>query len=435
MPKDRRLKLSGNKRFLVYEDGEPFFWLGDTAWELFHRLNREDAELYLENRASKGFTVIQAVLLAELDGLRYPNAFGEVPLTDLDPQRPNEAYFGHVDWIIRTASQKGLFMALLPAWGDKIDKRYNWAEGPEIFTVSNAFAYGRWLGERYKNDKNIIWIMGGDRDPDEKAVEIWRSMANGVIDGVGGKQHTLMSFHPQPFESGSSSRWFHQDDWLDFNMLQTGHDKQKNTFSQVAGDYARIPVKPVIDGEPVYEAHGLGFKPFENGYSSDADVRKYAYWNLFSGAFGHTYGCHSVWQFYTPDRKGINFPIYFWKDALDLAGASQMRHVKNLMTGRPQLCLIPDQSLIADLQEEGEDYLAATRADDGSYAFVYSPTGKRFRLNTGLLAGSALKYSWFNPRDGISTVAQVTAKEQYLAFQPPNWGYGQDWVLVIDSIK
>src|SRR5664279_3518491 len=64
-----KLKISENKRFLVFEDGTPFFYLGDTGWELFHRLNMEDVEKYLENRRAKGFTVIQAVALAEFDGL------------------------------------------------------------------------------------------------------------------------------------------------------------------------------------------------------------------------------------------------------------------------------------------------------------------------------------------------------------------------------
>src|SRR5664279_2197427 len=67
--KHGNLKVSENKHFLEFEDGTPFFYLGDTGWELFHRLNKEETEKYLENRRSKGFTVIQAVALAELDGL------------------------------------------------------------------------------------------------------------------------------------------------------------------------------------------------------------------------------------------------------------------------------------------------------------------------------------------------------------------------------
>ena len=83
-----RLKVSDNHRFLVTENGAPFFWLGDTAWELFHRLNREEAARYLENRAKLGFNVVQAVALAELDGHTEPNAYGFLPLADFDPTRP-----------------------------------------------------------------------------------------------------------------------------------------------------------------------------------------------------------------------------------------------------------------------------------------------------------------------------------------------------------
>ena len=123
-----RLKVSENKRFLIFEDGTPFFYLGDTGWELFHRLNKDDAEKYLENRRSKGFTVIQAVALAELDGLNTPNAEGNRPLINNDPLKPNEAYFSHVDWVIKKAEEKGIFIGLLPTWGDKVDKQ--WGVGP-----------------------------------------------------------------------------------------------------------------------------------------------------------------------------------------------------------------------------------------------------------------------------------------------------------------
>src|SRR5690606_23362934 len=102
-----RLLVSEDGRFLVHENGRPFFYLADTAWELFHRLDREEADLYLTNRAEKGFTVIQAVVLAELDGLRVPIPYGDLPLIDDDPARPNPAYFEHVDWIVDRAGELG----------------------------------------------------------------------------------------------------------------------------------------------------------------------------------------------------------------------------------------------------------------------------------------------------------------------------------------
>src|SRR5690606_2833099 len=126
------LKISPDQRYIVHQNGQPFFWLGDTAWELFHRTNKEEADLYLQNRAAKGFTVIQAVALAELEGLNDPNALGEKPLHDNDPARPNEAYFKHVDYIINKANKLGMYIGLLPTWGDKFNK--SWGVGPEVFT-------------------------------------------------------------------------------------------------------------------------------------------------------------------------------------------------------------------------------------------------------------------------------------------------------------
>ena len=155
------LKVSENKRFLVTADGQPFFWLGDTAWELFHRLTREEAERYLHNRAERRFTVIQAVALAEFDGLTTPNAYGDRPLVDNDPTQPERGVLRarRLDRRARP-TRLGLYVGLLPTWGDKWNKK--WGVGPEIFTPANAEAYGEWLGRRYK-DAGIIWILGGDR--------------------------------------------------------------------------------------------------------------------------------------------------------------------------------------------------------------------------------------------------------------------------------
>src|SRR5688572_15564670 len=151
-----QLKVSADKRYLLTKDGKPFFWLGDTGWELFHRLTREEAKEYLQNRADKGFTVIQAVVLAEFDGLNVPNAYGDRPLVDNDPTKPNEAYFKHVDFIVNEANKRGLIIAMLPSWGDKWNKG-TWGLGPEIFTLTNAEVFGKWIGARYRS-KNIVWV-------------------------------------------------------------------------------------------------------------------------------------------------------------------------------------------------------------------------------------------------------------------------------------
>ncbi|MBN1458098.1 MAG: DUF4038 domain-containing protein, partial [Armatimonadetes bacterium] len=228
------LQVSGNQRYLVRADGTPFFYLGDTCWELFHRTTRGEAELYLENRARLKFTVIQAVILAEPDGLRQPNSYGDLPLCDLDPTRPNERYFEHVDYVVGEAARRDLFIGLLPTWGDKVGPKY-WGTGPKIFTRENARVYGRFLGQRYR-DHPVIWILGGDRPARTEPVRnIWRAMAEGLKEGDGGRH--LMTYHPGGWRS-CSHYWPPDEPWLDFHMIQSGHQaKNRPNYKLVEEDY------------------------------------------------------------------------------------------------------------------------------------------------------------------------------------------------------
>ncbi len=427
----QRLRVSENKRFLVKQDGAPFFYLGDTAWELFHRLNREEADHYLQNRKDKGFTVIQAVVLAELDGLRDPNPYGHLPLKGTDPTQPNEAYFEHVDYIVNKAEELGLFIGMLPTWGDKVYKD-SWGVGPEIFDTANAKTFGAYIGKRYKN-KPIIWIMGGDRTPrHEQDVAVWRAMAEGIVAGAGDgdRDKVMMSFHPQPMPTGGSSNWFHKDAWLDFNMFQTGHCRDTKVYEKIAGDYLLEPTKPTMDAEPIYEDHPVCFNAKELGYSEAYDVRRAAYHSLFAGAHGHTYGCHDIWQMYAPGRNAVNGPRRSWKEALDLPGAAQMSHVRALIESRPMLERVPDQSLLLQAHEGGER-IQATRGR--SYAFIYSTTGKPIAVHLGKISGRSIKASWYNPRTGNTRDIGKFKNTGTRTFTPPSSGLDNDWVLILDD--
>ena len=428
------LRVSENKRFLVTADGQPFFWLGDTAWELFHRQTREDAERYLRDRADRRFTVIQAVALAEFDGLGAPNAYGDRPLADNDPTRPNEAYFAHVDWIVRKANSLGLYVGLLPTWGDKWNKK--WGVGPEIFTPANAEAYGRWLGARYK-DSGVIWILGGDRPIESEAHRaIIEATARGLRAGDGGSH--LITFHPTGGQG--SSQYFHDADWLDFNMRQNGHTPEyTGRYDQTRADYGRMPIKPVLDGEPIYEDHPVSFNARQMGHSIASDVRRTLYWNLFDGAFGHTYGHHSVWQMWTPDRQPVNNPLLPWQEAIAQPGAAQMRHGRALMESRPFLTRIPDPTVLIDstistaMPGTGRYHFAATRDEAGTYAMVYAPVGRTFRVRMSAITGATVKAWWFNPRDGKATAIGTFPNSGERPFTPPDPGEMLDWVLVLDD--
>jgi hypothetical protein len=419
------LKVSENRRFLVNGDGSPFFFLGDTGWAIAQRLDRGEVDHYLQDRVDKSFTVIQVMGISEFDGLTVPNPYGDLPFADLDPMKPNDAYFRHLDYIVERAGTLGMHIALLPTWADKVGPRL-WGTDPVVFTPENAEPYGEWLGRRYR-DQPIIWVLGGDRNPTEdRHFATWRALAAGLDRGDGGRHP--MTFHPQG--RSSSSTPFHAEPWLDFNMIQSGHrSRDYANHELIAHDYGLTPTKPCLDGEPCYEDHPVRGG---EGYFDEFDARRAAYWALFAGAFGHTYGANGIFQCWRPglpDKFGVRRP---WQEALELPGAAQMRHARALLESRPFLGRIPDQALLAD-PGAGADHLRATRAGDGSYAMIYSPTGGTFTADLRPLSGAGVAAHWYDPRRGLAHPGGHRPAGTKQVFTPPTSGRGQDWVLVLDD--
>jgi Protein of unknown function (DUF4038)/Putative collagen-binding domain of a collagenase len=433
------LKVSENHRFLVTENGNPFFWMGDTGWELFHRLNKEEAKFYFKKRSEQGYNIIQAVVLAELDGLHSPNRNGDLPLIQDDPLKPNAPYFSYIDTLLDLAAANNLYIALLPTWGDKVYKN-KWGKGPEIFNESNAFAYGKWIGARYRDHTNIVWVIGGDRSPKDGSneVAIWRAMAKGIRIGIGAGKSALMTFHPQPDGTSSSSQWFQEDEWLDINMLQTGHCRDTPVWEFVSSDYNKRPIKPVINGENIYEEMPVCFNPKELGYANAYDVRKSAYLSVFAGACGHTYGCGPVIWFST---KGSDFfsAFHSWDDALNLPGANEMLFLKKLIESRPMLERIPDQSMLLDTGNGASEHIQATRGKD--YAFVYSAYGRPIHVKMNIISGKNITANWYDPRSGKTVLIGGFENKGDLIFTPPLPNASpvpsqrEDWVLIMDNAE
>ncbi|MGI6200063.1 MAG: glycoside hydrolase family 140 protein [Christensenellales bacterium] len=429
---DQPIRVSDNRRFLQRADGTPFFYLADTCWELFHRLDEPEIDAHFALRARQGFTVIQAVLLAEFEGLTVPNRLGQLPLRknsrgEIDPALPDEAggYWDFVDRVLDMAERHGLVMALLPTWGDKFNLL--WGQGPVIFTPENARQYGLWLGERLRARDGLIWVLGGDRPlttPEHRAVI--DAMADGLRQGDGGRH--LMTLHPNG--DHSSSEYVHDAPYIDFHMLQTGHGTHGwHCHEQVAADYALTPVRPVLDGEPRYEDHPACFNPGFGYYYDAADVRQSAWWDVLSGACGHTYGNHCVWGF---NREATDYFPYVYEQAARHDGAEDMRHLRALIEAYPYFQRRPAQELIAVVNDVNA-HQAACRGDD--YAFCYSPLGLPITVRMRLLAPGEVRASWYDPREGTRQTLGIYPSWGGCTFVPPSQGKGQDWVLILECLR
>jgi hypothetical protein len=258
---------------------------------------------------------------------------------------------------------------------------------------------------------------------------IWRSMVQGLIRGNGDLPRPLITVHPPG--GNCSSLFFNNEPWLDFHMWQTAHERYVQTYQFIESTYNLQPARPVIDGEAMYEEVAVCID-VRQGFSVSADIRRAAYWNVFSGAAGHTYGCNAVWQMYDYRKPSIAGPaLRPWFQSLDLPGAQAMTHLRTLMESRPYFSRIPDQTLFASWPLMGLDHIVGTRGDE--YLFVYSPAGKDFSLNMEKISGEKLNGFWYNPRTGESTPIGLVPNKEIQKFVPPTNGWENDWVLILDD--
>jgi hypothetical protein len=209
--------------------------------------------------------------------------------------------------------------------------------------------------------------------------------------------------------------------------------KGEDNWRYVQEDYAKKPEKPTLDGEPSYERIPQGLHDPTQPYWTDADVRRYAYWSVFAGAFGHTYGSNAVQQMYKPGGGRGAFGVKnYWYEAIDDPGAGQMIHLKQLMLSRPYAERVPDDELIAGENGARYDRILATRGT--SYLLAYTYTGRPFEIRMGRISGQQAKASWYSPRDGRSVAIGTFPNQGIRKFTPPGTpADGNDWVLLVDD--
>ncbi len=405
--------------------GEPFFWLGDTAWSLFVNLTRAETEEYLDTRAEQGFTVVQAVAVFPQAGGPGPNQYGDSPygtgLDDLtvtagagDAGEEQYDYWDHVDFVVEQAAARGLVLAMLPVWAD--------TQVGELLTDANAGAYGEFLGKRYGDAANVTWVLGGDA-PADGAEAIWHALADGIRTG-GGAQ--LMTYHPRGDQS--SVTWFEGDERIGFHMLQGGHCLRHDTRAELV-ERTYAAALPFVDGEPIYEDHPYCWRP-EDGFSTAQDVRRDAYGSVLGGAAGHTYGHHAVWQFLAEGRSAELGARGSWTEALRSPGAEQMQNLRALVGSRPR---VEPAAVVAD-PGSGAGRIQSAVAADGSTLMAYTAAGREVAVDLGVLAGTSAQPWWFDPRTGDATRLDPVTGGGRATFTPPaTEGDEADWVLVVDD--
>lgn len=420
MPVTGPIRVSDNRRYFVDASGKPFFWLGDTAWPLYTSYSRADTSAYLQARSQQGFTVIQGVLAwgnpipeVSLEGTGpQANCDGEHPWKD-SPAQINPGFFRRVDEIVNEADQLGLALAIVPTWGFNVQQA-------KAFTEATAFAYGKFLGQRYRDAANIVWMNGGDREP-LGFEPIWRAISRGLRDGDAGRH--LITYHPCGWRS--SSFYFHNDDWLDFNMIETWSD-WPHVHPAVLADYCLTPAKPVVLGEAAYE----NGPEYPHGPITPLIVRRQAWWTLTAGGFA-TYGQDQMWRM----GKG-------WAGTFHTPGAVHMGVFRKIAESRPWWTMIPDQSLYADGASTGRTLNTAMRTLDRRCAMLYLASQCHFVVQLDRIAAPKAKATFLDPRTGEARDAGTHETGNAGPGTFPRWcvtqpmdvpGHWEDAVLILDG--
>lgn len=432
------LRVADNGRDFQHADGTPFFWLGDTAWLLTQKLNREEVRTYFENRRAKGFNVVQCCVVQFLNDKSFNGAAALVggDITKLsvtpghDPADPTQYdYWDHVDYVIATAAANGITVALAPVWSHMVRRT--------PLSAAQVRPYIEQVAQRYQDRPNVIWLNGGSGRGHENA-DVWQ-----VIGDTLQRQNPsqLVSYHP--FGRTATTEWFKDAAWLDFHMFTSGHRRYdqdtegrkygEDNWRYVFETRAADPQRPVLDAEPAYENTPQGLHQPEEPYWTGADSRRYAYWSVFAGAAGHTYGENSVRQVYIPaEKRPASGAKGFIMERLETDGARAMPHLKALMLSRPFFDRVNDQSVVAG--DEGEKYARVFVTRGAGYLFAYTYTGREFTLRLGAISGATVNVFWFNPRTGEATAAGTHPNAGTATFDPPgDPAPGNDWILVLDD--
>jgi hypothetical protein len=407
------IRVSANSRYIEDDHGRAVMLNGAAGWGLVVRLTREDIDAYLEDRRDKGFN---AVMVRGIDHKFTDNpplnAYGDHPFTDTlsssssaDFTKPNEAYWEHVDYALQKAHDLNITVLLFPAYlGYRLGDE-GWAEDIRDNGAENMRAYGEFLGERYGDQPNIIWMLGGDSRPGDLIDEL-DALAEGI------KVHDQLHLFSAHSGRDRSAVDDYNRGWLDLN----------STYADWTPTTAPIELRDAYQHTEVIPNFFIEGR-YENESITPLGIRAQAYWSIVGGAFGQFFGNNPMWFFGTG-----------WESELDSQGSVDMSYVGDLLRSRPFEKLLPDYDHVVMTGGYGditnETYAGAAQANDGSFFVAYMPDQRTVTVDLSTMSGSSSNGWWYNPRNGTAVGLGTFPNNGPQDYTPPESG---DWVLVIDD--
>jgi Protein of unknown function (DUF4038)/Putative collagen-binding domain of a collagenase len=402
--------VESGKHYLVDAAGNPFFINGDSPWDIISTLTRPEVDQYLANRQAKGVNTIIVELIEHHYSPKPPlDAYGDAPFTTAgDFSTPNPAYFAEADYVISEAAAKGMLVLLTPAYVGYNGGPQGWYQEMVANGTAKLFAYGQYLGNRYKNFDNILWVEGGDYRVADK------SLVQAIANGIRSIDSKPQTYHAQR-GTAAMQFWGTAEPWLTVNAIYTD---ETSVVASALAEYNRSSA-PFFLIEARYEG---------SNNATEQTVRQQAYQAILSGSTGHMLGNPVIWPF-SPG----------WQQALDSPGSRSLPYISALFATRSWWNLQPDQAnamLTAGISS-GQDRAAAALAIDHSFAIAYVPSVRSITIDMSKLAGPNVKAQWIDPSNGTFSTVSGSPFPAFGArsLQPAasNASGCSDWLLLLEA--
>jgi len=427
------ITISSNGLYLVNSyTNQPVFIVGDDGWGAITDLDSSDVTAYLQDRASRGYNAIWMGAVDNFSSPHFPaNYYGYSPFDGADFTNEDPNYWANVDSVLTLASNLGITVFLSPAFvGQQAGSGYY----TSLLNSSDAVmtAYGTFLGSRYKDYDNIVWVLGGDAWPSvsglyQKLVDIGAGIAsadpNHLIT-LEGCEHcatngynSVQAFLAVPMSVPS---------WLG---LDWAYPQYSTTIAACQNAYNQSPFLPPLGGENYYE--------LENGMT-EPGLRFEMYSEVLSGCYlGRIFGNGAIWSFDSPNgstccRSGT--PT--WQSQLDSAGSVAEQYQGKLFSSREHWKLVPDlnHTVVTAGFGSGLSMTTDARTSDGQTIIAYIPNGNATTITVDMSqitsSSSLATASWYNPQTGTTTPIGTYSNSGSQNFTAPD---ANDWVLVIDA--
>ena len=409
------LKLSPGQHYVVDQNGTPFFIQGDSPWYLTESLSQSNADYYLSNRWVQGFNSIILDITATTAESQQPsqaNQYGQFPFTIIIAGHYtnllswNTNYFTNVDWVIQRAGYYGICVFAYPLYDGFGGS--DWYLQMANNTTNVLFAYGQFIGNRYKNFTNIVWLGAGDySEPYTGTNCLWDWVAAGIKSADTNHLFSAQAQRPTPAN--------YYTNFVNFNSSYP----QYLTYLVVPNNYTRTPAMPSFMREAYYEyAEAYG------GNFTGLQCRQEAYWSIFSGDMGHFYGDEHQWPFNTG-----------WQAEMWDASVTAITNVAKLMNSRLWYNFVPDTNHTVVTSGYGTsgniNYITTTREASGKTIMAYIPAAQMTpTVAMTNISGTTANAWWYNPTNGIATIIGSYSTTGTRTFTPPDTN---DWVLVLDD--